>query len=298
MRDANEGVYEKGLEIQGKVDFNDYGITVIDGLIYSETEDGLLRMDCFYDGQVKEKKPAIIWAHGGAFIETHVDRKCRPEDKFLYLAQHGYFVVSIDYRFAQVRPFPCQIEECKCAVRFLRKNADKFGIDGEHIAFWGESCGGQLAGLMAVTEGIEPFENKGGCDDVSDEIQAAVAWYGALDYQAFHDIRAAVDPGYLKAFEVMYGGKPEDRAAEIHIGDPMTYVDKKHCPFLCMCSDSDPRVPYEVNFGFCEKTRANGDETYNVVVPNQGHGYLTGEEYDTKLYNFFDKYLKGKDITI
>lgn len=297
MREANEGVYEKGLEITGKVDFEDHGITVISGLIYAETEDGILRMDCFYDGRISGKKPAVIWAHGGAFIETHVDRKCRPEDKFLYLAKHGYFVVSVDYRFAQVRPFPCQVEDCKCAVRYLRKNAEKLGVDGEHIAFWGESCGGQLAGLMAVEEGIPEFEEKGGNEGVSSAVQAAVAWYGALDYRAFHDIRAEVDPGYLKAFEVIYGGKPEEREEEIRLGDPMTYVDKKHCPFLCMCSDSDPRVPYQVNFEWCERTRANGDETFNVVVPNQGHGYLTGAEYDQKLYDFLERYLKKNSVS-
>ena len=292
MKDANEGFFQRGFVNQNPVDFDLEGVTVIDGLIYTETEDGILRMDCFYDGQIKEKKPAIIWAHGGGFIETHMSRKNRPEDRFLYLVKHGYFIASIDYRLAQVRTFPCQMEECKCAVRYLRANADKFGIDPDHIAFWGESCGGQLAGLMSVSEGIPDFEDKGGFPGVSSEIQAAVAWYGALDYQAFHDIRAAVDPEYLKAFEVIYGGTQEEKRDVIVKGNPMTYIEKKHCPFLSMCSNGDDRVPYTVNTEFCDRAKDYGNFAEYVIVPDQGHGYFEGEEYDRKMYEFFDRFLK------
>ena len=295
MRDANDGVFEEGFVNEHPVDFEREGITVIGGLIYTETEDGILRMDCFYDGQIKEKKPAIIWAHGGGFIETHVSRKCRPEGMFLHLVKNGYFVASIDYRFAQVRPFPCQVEECKAAVRFLRANADKYGIDADHIGFWGESCGGQLAGLMSVSEGIADFEDRGGNPGVSSEIQAAAAWYGALNYQAFHDIRAAVDPEYLKAFEVIYGGTPEEKKDMIVKGNPITYIEKKHCPFLSICSDADTRVSYTVNTEFCERAKDYGNYAEYVIVHDQEHGYIVGEEYDKKLYDFFDRFLKGKE---
>ena len=292
MKEANEGVYTPGMVIENPVDFDKEGVTVVDGLIYAETEDGILKMDCYFEGTTEVKKPAIIWAHGGAFIETGFSRKNCPTEKFLYLVKHGYFVVSIDYRFSQVRPFPCQVEDCKAAVRFLRANADKWGIDGEHIAFWGESCGGQLAGLMSVSDGIPEFEDKGGNAGVSSEIQAAVAWYGALDYQAFHDIRAVVAPGYLKAFEIIYGGKPEEKADVIRQGNPMTYIEKRHCPFMSMCSDADPRVPFTVNTDFCDRAKDYGNYAEYVIVKDQGHGYITGEEYDEKLYGFFDRFLK------
>ena len=171
MQDANNDYYNEDIVSAERVNFNREGVTVIDGEIYSVTEDGILRMDCFYDQQIKEKKPAIIWIHGGGFTEEDISRKCRPERRFLHLVKEGYFLASIDYRLAQVRPFPAQMEECKCAVRYLRKNADKFGIDPERIGIWGESCGGQIAGLMSVSEGI----------------------------------RMAVDPDYPPRFAVIYG---------------------------------------------------------------------------------------------
>ena len=294
MQDANNDYYNEDIVSAERVNFNREGVTVIDGEIYSVTEDGILRMDCFYDQQIKEKKPAIIWIHGGGFTEEDISRKCRPERRFLHLVKEGYFLASIDYRLAQVRPFPAQMEECKCAVRYLRKNADKFGIDPERIGIWGESCGGQIAGLMSVSEGIPDFEDKGGCEGVSSEIQAAVSWYGALDALEFHNIRMAVDPDYPPRFAVIYGGSPEKMKDVLNKTIPMTYINKKHCPLLAMSSDTDDRISYTVNIEFCEQAEKYGNFAKYVVVKNQGHGYFEGEEYDQTLYDFFAEHLKNR----
>lgn len=294
MQDANNDYYNEDIVSAERVNFNREGVTVIDGEIYSVTEDGILRMDCFYDQQIKEKKPAIIWIHGGGFTEEDISRKCRPERRFLHLVKEGYFLASIDYRLAQVRPFPAQMEECKCAVRYLRKNADKFGIDPERIGIWGESCGGQIAGLMSVSEGIPDFEDKGGCEGVSSEIQAAVSWYGALDALEFHNIRMAVDPDYPPRFAVIYGGSPEKMKDVLNKTNPMTYINKKHCPLLAMSSDADDRISYTVNTEFCEQAEKYGNFAKYVVVKNQGHGYFEGEEYDQTLYDFFAEHLKNR----
>ena len=294
MQDANNDYYNEDIVSAERVNFNREGVTVIDGEIYSVTEDGILRMDCFYDQQIKEKKPAIIWIHGGGFTEEDISRKCRPERRFLHLVKEGYFLASIDYRLAQVRPFPAQMEECKCAVRYLRKNADKFGIDPERIGIWGESCGGQIAGLMSVSEGIPDFEDKGGCEGVSNEIQASVSWYGALDALEFHNIRMAVDPDYPPRFAVIYGGSPEKMKDVLNKTNPMTYINKKHCPLLAMSSDTDDRISYTVNIEFCEQAEKYGNFAKYVVVKNQGHGYFEGEEYDQTLYDFFAEHLKNR----
>lgn len=293
MQDANSRFYIENIECGEKVNFDKECVTVIDGAVYTTTEDGVLRMDCFYDEQISGKKPAIIWIHGGGFTEEHITRKCRPEKRFLHLVKEGYFLASIDYRLAQVRPFPSQLEECKCAVRYLRKNADKLGIDPDRIGVWGESCGGQVAGLMSVTNGIAEFENKGGCEGVSSAIQAAVSWYGALDVLKFHNIRMAVDEQYPERFAVIYGGTPENKKDMLIKANPMTYIEQKHCPLLAMCSDADDRVSYTANTEFCERAKDYGNIAEFVMVSNQGHGYFQGEEYDQILYRFFERFLKN-----
>ncbi len=274
------------------VDWNKECITVLDGVIYAHTEDGFLRMDCLWDGTIDDpKRPAIIWIHGGGFIEPNATRKNRPEERFLTLLRKGYLIAAIDYRISQVRPFPSQIQDCKCAVRYLRANAKKIGIDPARIGVWGESCGGQLAGLMSVKGGIEGFEDFGGYEGISSNISCAVSWYGALDVMEFHRLRMAVDEQYPKSFEIMYGGNPYEMDEMLTKASPLTYAEKPCAPLLALCSDGDSRVSYTVNIEFCKRGTAAGNVAEFVLVPNQEHGYIQGGEYDQKVFDFFEKWL-------
>ena len=275
-----------------RVDWNRECITVLDGVIYAHTEDGFLRMDCLWDDTTEDvRRPAILWIHGGGFLEQNVTRKNRPEERFLKLLRKGYLIASIDYRISQVRPFPSQIQDCKCAVRYLRANAEKLGIDPDRIGVWGESCGGQLAGLMSVKGGIEGFEDHGGYEGISSDISCAVSWYGALDALEFHRLRMAVDDMYPKQFEIMYGGKPDAMDDMLEKASPLTYAEKPCAPLLALCSDGDSRVSYTVNIEFCERGKKAGNIAEFVLVPDQEHGYIKGDQYDQKVFDFFDRWL-------
>jgi acetyl esterase/lipase len=268
-------------------DFAAAGITVLEGLEYGRGGTIPLLMDSFYQPGARLPMPVIIWIHVGGFTEEQLTRQSRPELSFVKLAARGYFIASIDYRLAQVKPFPAQIEDCKCAVRFLRANAGRFGLDADHIGVWGESCGGQLAGLMAVEEGNPQFEGDGGWAGTSSSIQAAVSWYGGFDILAFEQMLK--DPRFL----VMYGGSADEKRELVRDASPITYVDKKLAPFLAMCSDSDPRVPSAQGVEFCRRARAAGNDATDIIVPNQGHGYFQGDEFYEVVFAFFDKHLKA-----
>ncbi len=267
-------------------DFKAEGITVEEAVAYGQASGQTLLLDCFYLPQNTKPMPAIIWMHGGGFTEEEMTRLARPEKSFVALAKRGYFIASIDYRLAQVEPFPAQIHDAKCAVRFLRANCSRFGIDPDRIAVWGESCGGQLAGLMAVEEGIEGFEGESGWPGVSSRIAAAVSWYGGFDITTFTSMQQ--DPRFL----IIYGGSYEEKRDLVVKASPITYAHKKLCPILAMCSNTDNRVPDEQSLRFCEAARAHGNDASFIMVPNQGHGYFEGDAYYEQVYAFFDKHLK------
>ncbi len=267
-------------------DFAAEGIAVEEAVAYGQASGQTLLMDCFHLPQSKRPMPAIIWMHGGGFTEVEMTRLSRPEKSFVALAKRGYFIASIDYRLAQLEPFPAQIQDAKCAVRFLRANCERFGIDPDKIGVWGESCGGQLAGLMAVEEGIEGFEGDGGWPCVSSKIAAAVSWYGGFDIASFTSMQK--DPRFL----VIYGGSFEEKRDLVVKASPITYAHKKLSPILAMCSNTDHRVPDEQSLRFCETARAHGNDASFIMVPNQGHGYFEGDEYYEQIYAFFDKHMK------
>ena len=171
-------------------------------------------------------------------------------------------------------------------VRFLRSHASAFGIDPERIAVWGESCGGQLAALMAVEGGIPALDETSEWADTSSDIQGAVAWYGGFNIEKFTGMLR--DP----RFAVMYGGTWEEKRELVRAASPIQYASAKLCPILSMCSDSDVRVPYTQSVEFCQAASGFGNDARHVTVPNQGHGYFEGDEYYQMIYDFLDKHMK------
>ena len=92
---------------------------------------------------------------------------------------------SVNYRLAQEAAFPAAVEDCKAAVRYLRANADKYGYKADQITVFGESAGGYLALMCAVTGDDEfssvPFIGQTDSDNPSSKVDVLVDYYGYTD---------------------------------------------------------------------------------------------------------------------
>jgi acetyl esterase/lipase len=121
-----------------------------------------------------KKYPGIVIIHGGGW--TGGDKGAAREQNIgTTLASHGYVCMSINYALAKTGSptFPQNIQDCKRAVRWLRKNAARFQLDAAHIGAIGGSAGGHLTALLAVSgpeAGLDPREDS----EYSCRIQAAV----------------------------------------------------------------------------------------------------------------------------
>ena len=91
---------------------------------------------------------------------------------------------SVGYRLVPDYTFPAQIEDAKTAVRFLRANAAKYGIDKDRFAALGYSAGGHLACLLGLADETCGFEGKG-CPEESSRVQAVVDYFGPTDLTGF-----------------------------------------------------------------------------------------------------------------
>jgi acetyl esterase/lipase len=108
-----------------------------------------LLMDVFIPKhRIRTPTPAVLWIHGGGWEMG--DKSASSGAKFL--ANSGFMTASLSYRLSGESPFPAAIEDCKCAIRFLRANALKFAIDGDRIGVAGSSAGGHLAELVATAD--------------------------------------------------------------------------------------------------------------------------------------------------
>jgi acetyl esterase len=100
------------------------------------------------DNKPGEKMPILVWYHGGGFVigdlDTH-DSACR------MLANAGdCIVVAVDYRLAPEYKFPCAVEDCEAALKWVALHAPEFGGDNSRIALGGDSAGANLATVVAI----------------------------------------------------------------------------------------------------------------------------------------------------
>jgi len=95
-------------------------------------------------------------------------------------AKRGYVVATISYRFVKEAIFPAYVQDAKCAVRWMRANADKYPIDPKRIVAIGGSAGGHLAMMLGYSAGVPELEGNGGHAKFSSAVQVVVNLYDRL----------------------------------------------------------------------------------------------------------------------
>ena len=136
---------------------------------YARRGERILKADAYLpDGE--GPFPGVLMVHGGAWI---VGNKRDMSMHARRLVRRGYAVISIEYRLAPKHKFPAQIEDCREALAWMRKNAERFQIDPDRIAGFGYSAGGHLVCLL-------------GLDVANDDerLQAVVAGGAPCDFRA------------------------------------------------------------------------------------------------------------------
>lgn len=296
-------LYEPRAPLQGakviepeRVNFASLGLCYEMAVEYGCCNGHALLMDYFYPKENNGRMPAIIWVHGGGWFSRDLTRVYRPEKTMAALAQQGFFCASIDYRLSDEAVFPAQIQDCKCAVRYLRAHAAELGIDPEHIAAWGESAGAHLVLLMACTDGVEEFEGDGGWSNQSSAIQAAISWYAPCDLEALHRFYGRKQSVITR----LLGCDADDPAfpAKAEAASPSHYAARACAPVLVMHGDRDSIVPYIQSEDFCKKARAAGNAVQLITVHEQGHGFFDGDEYEAAMIDFFFERLMNKRRSI
>lgn len=234
--------------------------------------------------------PLIIYIGGGAWKSStpwmHMPELC-------YYVNHGYIVASIDYSTVNFEIFPSQIESVKAAIRFLRKNSAKFGIDSNRIALMGDSAGAQLAALAGTTCSTGLF-SKGDNLEISDEVDAVVDFYGPVD---FTEVIKNSDTALYKIYMDYLGdGDMATIEKNAAAASAVTHISKNTPPFLILHGTEDTMVDPSQSKNFYERLVAKGVEAELVLFPGADHADLAFVQEETlaMILEFLDKYVKNK----
>lgn len=195
--------------------------------------------------------PCVVWIHGGGWREG--DRRFPPgnwgqdDTWFRLLVASGLAVATIDYRLSSESHYPAQLADAQAAIRFLRHHAGPLHIDANRIGVCGESAGGHLAALVALTGDSPVAPTDRSVVGPSSAVAAAVPMYPVTDLLAF-----GPDGPDGAGDEVWAGPYPEDlllgqRTTEVRdrarAASPIQFVHPAAPPMLLLHGAEDTVVP-------------------------------------------------------
>ncbi|MCX7917045.1 MAG: alpha/beta hydrolase [bacterium] len=265
-------------------------VEIVKDVVYGEVDGVKLYLDIIKPKEISSKMPVIVFVHGGGWKSGD---KQGGTYRLIPFAQKGYFCVSINYRLSNVAKFPAQIEDCKCAIRFLRANAEKYNIDPDKIGAWGPSAGGHLVALLGTTGNTKEFDGKGGWEGYSSKVNAVCDWFGPSDFLTGIEKSEKQGSAYMVIGELL-GGVIENIKEKAKKASPVYYVNKECPPFLIMHGDKDNVVPYIQSQILYEKLKENNVPVTLVKIKDGGHGYGFKNKALEFVESFFDYYLKGE----
>ena len=222
------------------------GITVVHDIPYRQGPSKQWRLDlAMRKGTPDKPRPAIVVIHGGGWLEgdksSFASRKYGVPGNIVDFAELGFVAVTINYRLSGEAAFPAGLEDCKCAVRWLRAHAKEYNVDAKHIGAYGNSAGGHLAMLLGMVGKAAGLEGNGPYQDESSIVQAVVSDSGPID------LLSQFQHGQLKEVVSRFlGGPPEGaRAAVYKSASPIRHISAGTPPLLLIYGGADSQVPVE-----------------------------------------------------
>ncbi len=262
----------------------DAGIELQKDIVYGTGGGEPLKLDLATPTGLSQAVPAIVWIHGGAW---QGGRKEEFEGLVRDAARRGYVAVSINYRLAPKHVFPAQIEDCKCAVRWLRANAERLHVDPNRIGVVGASAGAHLAMMLGAMDSSDGLEGEGGSAEASSRVRAVVSYAGPTNLLAEFP---AVSRPLLATF---LGGAVADKQDAARRASPVTYVNAGDPPMLLVQGTKDPLVPHDQAVQMTEALTKAGVHGRVELLIGEGHGWPKEHERVMRAsYEFLDGLLK------
>jgi acetyl esterase/lipase len=254
--------------------------TVVSNITYRTASNWEAKLDLYQPRALKAPNPTVIYFHGGGW--TNGNKEGGAFSLLPYL-QMGWSVVNVEYRMTNVALAPAAVEDARCALRWVYRNAKQYNFDTTKIVTTGNSAGGHLAlitGMLPMSAGFDntcPGDRAGNAsnsgptntDDL--KVAAIVDWYGISDV---NDVIGANKRSWAVAWLGMLPNR-DDLALQV---SPLTYVRPGIPPIISIHGDADPTVPYTQKQALHAALDSVGLPHELVTIPGGKHGGFTDEE--------------------
>lgn len=245
------------------------------------------KLDLYIPKSAAGRLPIVLWTGGSAWM---ADSGKRTAPGFAaQLNPAGYAVAGVSIRSSSQVRFPGQLHDIKAAIRWLRANAGKYGLDPDRVAIAGDSSGGWTTAMAAVTGDAPELEGAVGTTGTSSRVQAAVAFYPPTNFLSMDAwaIRKCTPPrchdDASSPESLLAGCAIQGCPDKVQLANPVRYVTAADPPMLIFHGGSDPLVPHnQGELLYMALNKACLDATF-ISLPKAGHGPWNGFLTDNAL---------------
>jgi acetyl esterase/lipase len=260
-------------------------VNIKNDILFGQGGEKKLFGDLFLPPYQDKDRPAIVIVHGGGWYEGD---KNQLRGYGILLARYGFVCFCSSYRLSHQELWPAQIQDVKCAIRYLRFNSDKLGVDPKRIGISGNSAGGHLALMAGASFLNNDFEGQGGNNDVDSAVKAVCAIYPPTSIKNLTHIDP-LDNAFLALMGKKAAQEDYDRAS------PINYVTEKYPPCMLVHGSSDKLVKLEDSSLFYEALVKEKVPAELHIFSGQEHAFDNDPGYGKNIADlqrlFFHKYL-------
>lgn len=286
------------------------GVTSLADVTYS-TLPGYrpMTVDIYMPPREMGPRPLVMFIHGGAWMGGDTRHSGAFEDfpaMLAGLAKEGFVVVSLEYRLSREAKFPAQLQDVRAALRFLKLNAARYGIDPERVGVWGASAGGHLSALAALTCGRADLDDERGKGAASGSecVQAAAIWYGVFDMAKLAGNNPSGPPQVIRD---LLGCNDKCTSEAYALASPVRYVDAGDPgdpPMLLIHGLQDRSVPATQSSDAERLLRTAGVPVEATYLPGIDHSFIGASPKETRdanllamnlTFDFFKRVLAAKN---
>src|ERR1700723_1686269 len=198
---------------------------VLPNITYGIANNYELKLDVYRPTTAKAPTPVVMMIHGGGWVRHEKEEEVL---SLLPYLEMGWAAVNVEYRLARVSLAPAAVEDCRCALHWIGRNAAKYNFDIGKVVVTGASAGGHLALTTAMIPSSAGFDNRcvsqddskwsGPWPDITPNVAAVINWVGATD------VDDLLHGPNIRSWAVSWLGSQADRKELAKRVSPISYV--------------------------------------------------------------------------
>ncbi|MEM6691646.1 MAG: SMP-30/gluconolactonase/LRE family protein [Planctomycetota bacterium] len=235
-----------------------------------------------------ENRPAIVLVHGGGWLKG--DKKKFRALAFR-LAEAGYVVANTEYRLGYEAKFPAALHDCNAATKFIRSNAQKYGLNPNQIAAAGGSAGGHIVALMGAGDKETSLQPPNFLSEISSELDAVIVMAGPTEIETGSVAERSRKAKTGSNAYYWLGGTTSEVPDQYALADVINKIDGTMPPtlFITGSKDNPARDAKAI-----EQMKSKGLVTKQVIHEEATHGHWNRPDWIMTVVEDIDAFLQAE----